>query len=124
MTIFIIVLAVIIVLLALLAYRKKQRLEAKARQCAKEAQVFHEKLQKLTDPSHFFTDEEVVQFKDEFAPLLKNVQKLYDSMFISSVFLNNLGLKDFIDERRVVNHLQYKNNQLYKSANSKNIPES
>lgn len=124
MTIFIIVLAVIIVLLALFAYRKKQRLEAKARQCAKEAQVFHEKLQKLTDPSHFFTDEEVVQFKDEFAPLLKNVQKLYDSMFISSVFLNNLGLKDFIDERRVVNHLQYKNNQLYKSANSKNTPES
>lgn len=124
MTIFIIVLAVIIVLLALLAYRKKQRLEAKARQCAKEAQVFHEKLQKLTDPSHFFTDEEVVQFKDEFAPLLKNVQKLYDSMFISSVFLNNLGLKDFIDERRVVNHLQYKNNQLYKSANSKNTTES
>ncbi|MBR5084459.1 MAG: hypothetical protein IKX33_07635 [Prevotella sp.] len=123
MTIFIVILTVTIVILALLAYRKKRQLEAMAQQCAKGVQEFHEKLQKLTDPSHFFTDEEVVQFKEEYAPLLKNVQKLFDSMFISNEYLNGLGLKDFIDERRVVNHLQYKNNQLYKSAHQQNTSE-
>ena len=123
MTIFIVILAVTVVILTLLAYRKKRQLEATAQQCAKGVQEFHEKLQKLTDPSHFFTDEEVVQFKEEYAPLLKNVQKLFDSMFISNEYLNGLGLKDFIDERRVVNHLQYKNNQLYKSAHQQNNSE-
>ena len=106
----------LIAVLVLYAIWKKQQLTSKARKCAKEVQVFHDKLQQLTAPTHFFTDEEVQQFKNEFAPLLKNVQKLYDNMFISNQFLNSLGLKEFIDERRMVNHLQYKNNQLFNSS--------
>ena len=116
MEIIIILTVALIVALVLFAIWKKRHLTAKARQCAKEAQVFHDKLQHLTAPSHFFTDEEVKQFKQEFAPLLKDVQKLYASLFISNVFLNSLGLKDFIDERRIINHLQLKNNQLFKSS--------
>ena len=64
----------IIVLIAavagLLAIGKQKRLKAKAQECAKEVQQFQDKLQKLTDPSHFFTDEELLQFKRECAPLL------------------------------------------------------
>lgn len=116
MKIIIISAVALIIGLVLFAIWKKRHLTAKARQCAKEVQVFHNKLQELTAPTHFFTDEEVQQFKQEFAPLLKTVQKLYDSLFISNQFLNSLGLKDFIDERRLVNHLQYKNNQLFNSS--------
>ena len=72
----------IIVLIAavagLLAIGKQKRLKAKAQECAKEVQQFQDKLQKLTDPSHFFTDEELLQFKRECAPLLDEINELYD----------------------------------------------
>ena len=55
--------------IALLAIGKQKRLKAKAQEYAKEVQQFQDKLQKLTDPSHFFTDEELLQFKRECAPL-------------------------------------------------------
>ena len=57
MNIIAITIAIIVFIAAvvgLLAIRKQKRLKAKARECAKEAQAFHERLQKLTDPSHFF----------------------------------------------------------------------
>ena len=61
---------------ALLAIGKQKRLKAKAQECAKEVQQFQDKLQKLTDPSHFFTDEELLQFKRECAPLLDEINEL------------------------------------------------
>lgn len=107
--------AIAAVLLALLAVRHNQRLKAQARQCAKEAQLFHNRLQSLTAPSHLFTDEELYQLKRDFAPLLDDVNRLYDSRFISNEYLDRLGLKEFIEERRLLNHLQYQNNQAHMS---------
>ena len=89
--------AIAAVLLALLAFRLNQRLKAQARQCAKEAQSFHNRLQGLTDPTHLFTDEELHQLKRDFAPLLDEVNRLYDSRFISNEYLDRLGLKEFIE---------------------------
>ena len=110
----VITIAVIITaILVFLYFTKNQKLKAKARQCAKEAQRFHEKLQQLSDPAHLFTDDELHQLKREFAPLLNTVNQLYDNPFISKEYLNKLGLRDFIDERQLVNHMQYKNNQLH-----------
>ncbi len=90
-------------------------MKTKAKRCAKEAQRFHEKLHQLSTPTRFFTDEEVLQFKKECAPLLKEITQLYDSLFISNDYLDRLKLKDFLDERKFLNHIQYKNNQAYKS---------
>ena len=101
---------IVLFILAILAYLQSQKLKAKAKECSKEARRFHEKLQQLTAPDHFFTDEELHQLKHEFAPLLKTVNKLYDSVFISRAYLDELGLNDFIDERKFVNHRQYLNN--------------
>ena len=115
----------IIVLIAavagLLAIGKQKRLKAKAQECAKEVQQFQDKLQKLTDPSHFFTDEELLQFKRECAPLLQfkrecaplldEINELYDSMLISNEYLDNLGFRDFIRQRKFLNHIQSQNNQ-------------
>ena len=88
-------------------------MRAEAKECAKEAKRFHQKLQELSNPSRFFTDEEVQHLKKEFSPLLDKVNKLYENIFISSEYLDKLGLKDFLDERRIVNHKQYQNNQEY-----------
>ena len=70
-------------ILIIALFRKTQALKKKARRCAEGAKVFHEKLQWLASPSHFFTDEEARQLKMEFDPLLFDVNKLYDSVFIS-----------------------------------------
>ena len=99
---------------ALLAIGKQKRLKAKAQECAKEVQQFQDKLQKLTDPSHFLTDEELLQLKREYAPLLDEVSELYDSFLISNEYLDNLGLREFIRQRKFLNHIQSQNNQKYK----------
>ena len=96
---------------ALLVIGKQKRLKAKAQECAKEVQQFQDKLQKLTDPSHFFTDEELLQFKHECAPLLDEINELYDSFLISNEYLDNLGFRDFIRQRKFLNHIQSQNNQ-------------
>ena len=107
----------IIVLIAavagLLAIGKQKRLKAKAQECAKEVQVFHEKVQKLSDPSHFFTDEELLQLKREYAPLLDEVSELYNNFLISNEYLDDLGLREFIRQRKFLNHIQSQNNQKY-----------
>ena len=99
---------------ALLTIGKQKRLKAKAQECAKEVQVFHEKVQKLSDPSHFFTDEELLQLKREYAPLLDEVSELYDSFLISNEYLDDLGLREFIRQRKFLNHIQSQNNALHK----------
>ena len=109
MTLFITIAAVILVL-ALLALIGNRRMKAKAKECAKEAKRFHERLQQLSDSSHDFTDKELHQLKREFAPLLDAVNKLYDSPLISNEYLDELGLGDFLEERRLVNYRQYLNN--------------
>lgn len=106
----IITIAAIILILALLALRVNLRMRAKARECAKEAKRFHERLLHLSDPSHDFTDHELHRLKREFAPLLDAVNELYDSPLISNEYLDGLGLGDFLEERKLVNHRQYLNN--------------
>ena len=105
---------IIVALLILLAVNKRQRLKAKARECAKEVQKCQEKLQKLTDPSHFFTDEELLQYKHECAPLLDEIDELYDSFLLSNEYLDSLGFRDFIRQRKFLNHIQSQNNQLHR----------
>ena len=102
-----------VVILACVYLRQNYRMRIKAKECAKEAQVFHEKLQKLSDPSRFFTDEEVKQLKREVAPLVQRVSLLFENIFISNDYLVRLGLKDFLEERKIVNHKQYTNNKEY-----------
>ena len=117
MNIFLIIIIIILVLAfiaGILAFRKSQQLKAKANECAKEVQMLRDKLQKLSDPSHLFTDEEMLQVKQEYAPLIDRINELYDSLLISKEYLDDLGLKDFIRERRFLNHIQLKNNQLQK----------
>ena len=117
MNIIAITIAIIVFIAAvvgLLAIRKQKRLKAKARECAKEVQVFHEKVQKLSDPSHFFTDEELLQLKREYAPLLDEISELYDSFLISNEYLDDLGLREFIRQRKFLNHIQSQNNALHK----------
>lgn len=108
----ILIIAALLVIAAPLLYihLKKKRLMAEALLCAESARRFHERLQELSDPSHFFTDEEVHQLKKEFNPVLDRVNRLYASSLISTHYLNELGLRDFIDERRLVNHFQNLNN--------------
>ena len=117
MNIIAITIAIIVFIAAvvgLLAIGKQKRLKAKAQECAKEVQKFQDKLQKLTDPSHFFTDEELLQFKHDCTPLLDEINELYDSFLISNEYLDNLGLKEFIRQRKFLNHIQSQNNQLHK----------
>ena len=85
-------------------------MKAKAKEWAKEAKHFHERLQQLSDSTHDFTDKELHQLKREFAPLLDTVNKLYDSPLISNKYLDELGLGDFQEKRRLVNHRQYLSN--------------
>ena len=82
------------ILLGALALIKRQKLKAKARQCAIEAQRFHEKLQQLSNPSHLFTDEELQQLKKEFTPLLDDVLLLYNHPLVSKDYIIELGLRD------------------------------
>ena len=104
---------ILIVFLALFYLRQNIHMKGEAKECAKEAKRFHEKLKQLSSPDRFFTDEEVRKFKKEFAPLVAKVNKLYENIFISNEYLDSLGLKDFLDERRIVNHKQFENNKEY-----------
>ena len=81
---------------------------------------FHQKLKLLSVPSHFFSDEELHSLKKEFAPLLNEVNKLYDNILVSNDFLDDLGLKDFIDERKILNHIQLQNNKQYNQQKTTN----
>ena len=111
----IIITAIIIIaaVTVLLAIRQHLRLKAKAKECAKDVQVLRDKLKRLSDPSHLVTDEEMLQVKQEYAPLIDRINVLYDSLLISREYLDSLGLKDFIRERKFLNHIQLKNNQLH-----------
>lgn len=102
------------VILVLFTFRLHLHQKRKAIKCSKEAQRFHEKLKQLSDPSHLFSDKELHHLKREFAPLLDDVNDLYDNILISNEYLDSLGLKDFMDERKILDHLQYQNNQLHK----------
>ena len=115
---FMLVTVIIFVLIgAFIILRYTKQLKADARQCAKEAEHLHKKLGMLTDPSHLFNDEELHQIKREYTPLLRRVYQLYDNPFISNDYLNDLGLEDFIDERKHLNHFQLMNNKKKKKSN-------
>ena len=58
-----------------------------------------------------FTDEEVHKMKMKYAYLLDTVNDLYDSKFISNEYLDKLGLGDFMEERKLLNHTQFLNNR-------------
>ena len=60
------------------------------------------------------TDEEVHKLKMKYNPLLETVNELYDSHFISNEYLDELGLGDFMEERKHLNHTQFLNNQSHK----------
>ena len=92
----------------------KYQMKKKAMQYSAEAKEFYERLKQLADPDHFFTDEELQQLKDDYKPLLKNINHLYKSPFLSKSYLDDLGLNEFVDYRRLLNHIQYKNNQNYR----------
>ncbi len=104
---------IITAMTVLIAIRQHQHLKGKAKECAKDVQVLREKLKRLSDPSHLFTDEEMLGVKQEYAPLIDRINVLYNSLFISKEYLDSLGLKDFIRERKFLNHIQFKNNQLH-----------
>lgn len=107
--------AVVAVLCIVGALRYNRHLKEKAKKCSVGAKQFHEKLQQLSDPSHLFTDEEVRKLKIQYGPLLDTVNDLYDSRFISNEYLDRLGLGEFMEERKLLNHIQLMNNQQYKS---------
>ena len=92
----------------------KYQMKKKAMQYSAEAKEFYERLKQLADPDHFFTDEELQQLKDDYKPLLKNINHLYKSPFFTKTYLDDLGLNEFVEWRRLLNHIQYKNNQNYR----------
>ena len=102
-----------LLILALLAFRQYRQLKAKAKECSKEAQRFQQKLQELTAPDHFFTDEEQHHLKREYAPLLRETNRLYNSVLISKEYLDSLELNRFLEKRRLLNHLQLQNNNKF-----------
>lgn len=116
----IIVAAIVAIIPATFVLRQHRRVKAKAKKCANEALWFHQKLKLLSDPSHFFSDEELHGLKKEFAPLLSEVNKLYDNILVSNEFLDDLGLKDFMDERKILNHIQLQNNKQYNQQKKPN----
>ena len=112
MNIIIVLCAVAVVLIAAtIAY--VCHLRAEARKCAIEARQFHVRLKVLTAPNHLFTDKELATLKEEMAPLLYKINKLYKNYFISNDYLDRLALGDFIEERTHLNHAQYLNNKQY-----------
>ncbi len=115
MTIIYLIVAIIVILALSYAYYKNRQLKADAMECAKEAALFQEKLRQLSDPSHLFTDDELVQLKKEFEPLRRTVNYLYDSSFISTNYLRKLGLNEFLEKRQLLNHIQMTNNQNYRA---------
>lgn len=92
----------------------KYQMKTRAVKCSEETKMFLKKLEQLSAPSHFFTDEELKQLKKDYQPLLKEINHLYKSPFLSKSYLDDLGLNEFVDYRRLLNHIQYKNNQNYR----------
>lgn len=111
----ILLILVIAVLVAAFVLRYNRKLKEKARKCSVGAKQFHERLKELSDPSRVFTDEEVRKLKVQYGPLLDTVNDLYESKFISNEYLDTLGLDDFMEERKLLNHIQLVNNQQHKS---------
>lgn len=105
---------VVLIVLALLSFRYNRKLKERARSCSKEARRFHEELQRLSSPERLFTDEEVHRLKMKYGPLLETVNNLYDSRFVSNEYLDKLGLGDFMEERKLLNHTQFLNNQSHR----------
>lgn len=100
----------------------KYQMKKKAMQYSAEAKEFYERLKQLADPDHFFTDEELQQLKDDYKPLLKNINHLYKSPFFTKKYLDDLGLNEFVEWRRLLNHIQYKNNQNYRKKYGEEQP--
>ena len=111
----IIIIIVVMVIVALLLFRYNLHLKAKAKKCKEEAKRFHKEVQSLSATDRMFTDEELKKLKMKYSPLLDDVNSLYDSYFISNDFLDKLGLGDFLEERRLLNHTQYLNNKGHKA---------
>ena len=101
-----IIVVIIFIFLIFLAVRQNRKMKVKAKLCAVEAAQFHEKL---------FTDEELHRLKRKYEPLLRTANELYDSPFISNEYLDSFGLGIFMDERKLVNHMQFQNNQNYQT---------
>ena len=100
----------------------KYQMKKKAMQYSAEAKEFYDRLKQLADPDHFFTDEELQQLKDDYKPLLKNINHLYKSPFFTKTYLDDLGLNEFVEWRRLLNHIQYKNNQNYRKKYGEEQP--
>lgn len=100
----------------------KYQMKKKAMQYSAESKEFYERLKQLADPDHFFTDEELQQLKDDYKPLLKNINHLYKSPFFTKKYLDDLGLNEFVEWRRLLNHIQYKNNQNYRKKYGEEQP--
>ena len=100
----------------------KYQMKKKAMQYSAEAKEFYERLKQLADPDHFFTDEELQQLKDDYKPLLNNINHLYKSPFFTKKYLDDLGLNEFVEWRRLLNHIQYKNNQNYRKKYGEEQP--
>ena len=115
MKVLFLIIVVVALLCAFAAYRYNRSLKEKAKKCSVGAKQFHKRLQELSDPSRLFTDEEVHKLKMQFGPLLDTVNDLYDSHFISNEYLDRLGLGEFMEERKLLNHIQLVNNQQHKS---------
>ena len=111
--IFIAIFFAILALIAIVMITHRNNMKKEAQKCSQEARQFHVKVMLLSSPSRLFTDEELIQLKKEASPLLKRVNKLYNSYFVSNEYLDDLGLNDFIEERMHLNHLQFINNKTH-----------
>ena len=111
--IFIAIFFAILALIAIVMITHRNNMKKEAQKCSQEARQFHVKVMLLSSPSRLFTDEELIQLKKEASPLLKRVNKLYKSYFVSNEYLDDLGLNDFIEERMHLNHLQFINNKTH-----------
>ena len=105
--------AIILIILVAVVTSYCLRLRKEARRCSLQAKLFLEKLAILSSPTHLFTDEELKKLKREFDPLLDAVNRLYDSHFISNSYLDELNLHEFLDKRKLLNHIQMVNNQTH-----------
>ncbi len=105
----------ILMAIAIVMVTHRNNMKKEALKCSQEARQFHMKVMLLSSPSRLFTDDELRQLKMEVSPLLKRVNKLYNSKFVSKEYLDDLGLNDFVEERMHLNHLQYINNKTHQS---------
>ena len=111
--IFIAIFFAILALIAIVMIAHRNNMKKEAQKCSQEARQFHVKVMLLSSPSRLFTDDELIQLKKEASPLLRRVNKLYNSYFVSNEYLDDLGLNDFIEERMHLNHLQFINNKTH-----------